>query len=195
MADENSLDRFVEAQTLAYQTALAEIRRGAKRSHWMWFVFPQIAGLGRSSTSRHFAIRSLDAWTGQAPLVGQPTTGREVSGKDSFHPGPFENWWAGPWLHILGPSAGLALAVAAVDGAALASSVWLGYRRGGPMLAVLVAGGLGLLAHSLGAGSLWDPYNSEVPTYPLIAAALALIFYGAPLLDALRARRRGPAVG
>jgi uncharacterized protein (DUF1810 family) len=60
MADENSLDRFVEAQTLAYQTALAEIRRGAKRSHWIWFVFPQIAGLGRSSTARHFAIRSLE---------------------------------------------------------------------------------------------------------------------------------------
>ena len=60
MADENSLDRFVEAQTLAYQTALAEIRRGAKRSHWMWFIFPQIAGLGRSSTARHFAIRSAD---------------------------------------------------------------------------------------------------------------------------------------
>jgi len=60
MSDETSLDRFVEAQTLAYATALAEIRRGAKRSHWMWFVFPQIAGLGRSSTARHFAIRSLD---------------------------------------------------------------------------------------------------------------------------------------
>lgn len=60
MADEKSLDRFVEAQTLVYQTALAEIRRGAKRSHWMWFIFPQIAGLGRSSTARHFAIRSAD---------------------------------------------------------------------------------------------------------------------------------------
>lgn len=54
------LDRFVEAQTLTYQTALAEIRRGAKRSHWMWFVFPQIAGLGQSATARHFAIRSIE---------------------------------------------------------------------------------------------------------------------------------------
>ncbi|MCW0199872.1 DUF1810 domain-containing protein [Sphingopyxis sp.] len=60
MATDNLLDRFVEAQTLAYQTALAEIRRGAKRSHWIWFVFPQIVGLGRSSTARHFAIRSID---------------------------------------------------------------------------------------------------------------------------------------
>jgi len=60
MPDENSLDRFVEAQTLAYPSALAEIRRGAKRSHWMWYIFPQLAGLGRSSTARHFAIRSID---------------------------------------------------------------------------------------------------------------------------------------
>ena len=55
-----SLDRFVEAQTLVYATALAEIRRGAKRTHWMWFVFPQLAGLGRSSTARHFAIQSIE---------------------------------------------------------------------------------------------------------------------------------------
>ncbi len=60
MPDINSLDRFVEAQTLAYPTALAEIRRGAKRTHWMWFIFPQIAGLGQSTTARHFAIRSLE---------------------------------------------------------------------------------------------------------------------------------------
>lgn len=60
MPDDTSLDRFVEAQTLAYPSALAEIRRGAKRSHWMWYIFPQLAGLGRSSTARHFAIRSID---------------------------------------------------------------------------------------------------------------------------------------
>ena len=60
MPDESSLDRFVEAQTLGYPGALAEIRRGAKRSHWMWYIFPQLAGLGQSTTARHFAIRSLD---------------------------------------------------------------------------------------------------------------------------------------
>jgi len=60
VSDDGSLDRFVEAQTLAYAIALAEIRRGAKRTHWMWFIFPQIAGLGRSATARHFAIRSID---------------------------------------------------------------------------------------------------------------------------------------
>lgn len=54
------LDRFVEAQAPVYATALGEIRRGAKRSHWMWFIFPQLAGLGRSETAKFFGIRSLD---------------------------------------------------------------------------------------------------------------------------------------
>lgn len=58
MPGTDSLDRFVEAQTLVYPVALAEISRGAKRSHWMWYIFPQLAGLGRSATARHFAIRS-----------------------------------------------------------------------------------------------------------------------------------------
>ena len=60
MSDDGSLDRFVDAQTLTYPDALAEIRRGAKSSHWMWYVFPQFAGLGRSATAQHFAIRSAD---------------------------------------------------------------------------------------------------------------------------------------
>jgi uncharacterized protein (DUF1810 family) len=50
------LERFVEAQRSTYDQALAELRAGAKRSHWMWFVFPQIAGLGRSSAARFYAI-------------------------------------------------------------------------------------------------------------------------------------------
>jgi uncharacterized protein (DUF1810 family) len=54
------LDRFVTAQATTYDGALAEIRRGAKRSHWMWFVFPQIAGLGSSDMARRYAIASLD---------------------------------------------------------------------------------------------------------------------------------------
>jgi len=59
-AGADSLERFVEAQATVYATALGEIRRGAKRSHWMWFIFPQLAGLGRSETARFFGIRSLD---------------------------------------------------------------------------------------------------------------------------------------
>ncbi|MBO9380504.1 DUF1810 family protein [Sphingomonas histidinilytica] len=54
------LDRFVSAQEASYEAALAEIRRGRKRSHWMWFIFPQLAGLGRSTTAQHYAIASLD---------------------------------------------------------------------------------------------------------------------------------------
>jgi len=60
MTDSFDLDRFVAAQAETYATALAEVRRGAKRSHWMWFIFPQIAGLGSSAMARHYAIESLD---------------------------------------------------------------------------------------------------------------------------------------
>jgi uncharacterized protein (DUF1810 family) len=55
-----SLDRFVEAQSGTYRTALAELTAGAKRTHWMWFVFPQIAGLGSSPAAHRYAIRDLD---------------------------------------------------------------------------------------------------------------------------------------
>ena len=53
------LERFVTAQAPIYQQVLGELRAGAKRSHWMWFVFPQIAGLGRSPTAQFYAIRDL----------------------------------------------------------------------------------------------------------------------------------------
>jgi uncharacterized protein (DUF1810 family) len=55
-----ALNRFIEAQAGVYQRALAEIKRGDKRSHWMWFIFPQLDGLGRSSTARFYAIKSVD---------------------------------------------------------------------------------------------------------------------------------------
>jgi uncharacterized protein (DUF1810 family) len=53
------LERFVAAPAGVYGEALAELERGRKQSHWMWFVFPQIEGLGRSETARHYAIASL----------------------------------------------------------------------------------------------------------------------------------------
>src|ERR1700733_4889261 len=61
MTDPFELERFVAAQDQGgtYEAALAELRAGRKRGHWMWFVFPQIAGLGQSPTSRHYAIASL----------------------------------------------------------------------------------------------------------------------------------------
>jgi uncharacterized protein (DUF1810 family) len=58
--DPFGLERFVEAQAEVYDRALAEIKRGDKRSHWMWFIFPQIDGLGHSSTAQFFAIKSVD---------------------------------------------------------------------------------------------------------------------------------------
>ncbi len=54
------LDRFVSAQRGTYDSVLDELRRGRKTGHWIWFVFPQLAGLGRSELSRFYAIASLD---------------------------------------------------------------------------------------------------------------------------------------
>lgn len=54
------LDRFVKAQRGVYDGVVQELRRGRKTGHWMWFVFPQIAGLGFSETSRYYAVGSLD---------------------------------------------------------------------------------------------------------------------------------------
>lgn len=54
------LSRFVEAQEGVFEVALAELRRGRKSSHWMWFIFPQLEGLGRSAMARRYAIRSLE---------------------------------------------------------------------------------------------------------------------------------------
>jgi len=59
MTDPFDLDRFVRAQADTYAQALAELQRGRKRSHWMWFIFPQIAGLGSSPMARRYAIASL----------------------------------------------------------------------------------------------------------------------------------------
>ena len=62
MSDPYDLQRFVDAQDRGgtYDRALQELRDGRKTSHWMWFVFPQIAGLGRSPTAQQYAISSLD---------------------------------------------------------------------------------------------------------------------------------------
>jgi uncharacterized protein (DUF1810 family) len=59
MSDPHNLARFVDAQAPVITRVFEELRSGRKQSHWMWFVFPQIAGLGHSPTARHFAIGSL----------------------------------------------------------------------------------------------------------------------------------------
>jgi uncharacterized protein (DUF1810 family) len=58
--DPHNLTRFLDAQAPTYAQALAELQAGHKRSHWMWFIFPQLAGLGHSSTAQFYAIESLD---------------------------------------------------------------------------------------------------------------------------------------
>ena len=72
MTDPYNLQRFLDAQDRTIEQALAELRAGSKQSHWMWFVFPQLAGLGRSSTALFYGIASLDE--GRAylahPLLG-----------------------------------------------------------------------------------------------------------------------------
>ena len=62
MQDPHRLQRFVDAQDEdgTYESALRELRDGRKRTHWMWFIFPQLAGLGQSPTSRRYAISSLE---------------------------------------------------------------------------------------------------------------------------------------
>lgn len=54
------LDRFLTAQERSYDTALREIKNGHKRSHWMWYIFPQIAGLGMSSTAQYYSIADIE---------------------------------------------------------------------------------------------------------------------------------------
>lgn len=60
MNDPHNLQRFVDAQQPVYDQALSELRAGNKRSHWMWFVFPQIAGLGHSAMAHRYAISDRD---------------------------------------------------------------------------------------------------------------------------------------
>ena len=74
------LDRFLDAQRGDYAAALAEVRRGRKTSHWIWYIFPQIAGLGQSSTARYYSIRDLEEAREYYahPVLGQRL--REISG-------------------------------------------------------------------------------------------------------------------
>ena len=74
-SDPYDLNRFVDAQENAYKYALTEIRAGRKRSHWMWFIFPQIAGLGSSAISRSYAITGL---TEARAYLDHPILGRRL---------------------------------------------------------------------------------------------------------------------
>ena len=60
MNDPHNLQRFIDAQDGIFERAIEELRRGRKQSHWMWFIFPQLAGLGRSPTAQFFGLSSID---------------------------------------------------------------------------------------------------------------------------------------
>lgn len=71
--DRFNLARFVDAQESVYSTALAELKSGRKRTHWMWFIFPQLDGLGSSSMAHRFALRDRDE---VRAYLAHPTLGR-----------------------------------------------------------------------------------------------------------------------
>lgn len=70
---QKDLHRFIEVHTKSYDTALSEIRSGRKHSHWMWYIFPQLKGLGYSQTAQYYAIEDLAEATAylQHPLLGK----------------------------------------------------------------------------------------------------------------------------
>src|SRR5664279_3308224 len=72
MEDRFNLERFVSAQAAVYEQVLAELRAAEKRSHWIWFIFPQMKGLGHSPQANHFGIGSLDEAVAylRHPLLG-----------------------------------------------------------------------------------------------------------------------------
>jgi len=71
--DKYNLSRFLEAQLVTYEGALLELARGRKESHWIWYIFPQIEGLGRSDTAKLYSIKSLEEGKAylEHPLLGQ----------------------------------------------------------------------------------------------------------------------------
>lgn len=74
------LDRFIQAQEHSYETALTEIKNGLKRTHWMWYIFPQLKELGRSSTAKYYGIDDLEE---AKKFLAHPVLGarlKEISG-------------------------------------------------------------------------------------------------------------------
>ncbi|MGN7890062.1 DUF1810 domain-containing protein [Dyadobacter sp. 22481] len=89
---EMDLQKFLDAQQSDYDAALSEIKNGRKRGHWMWYIFPQIKGLGHSSTANYFAIENLDQARRyfEHPLLGKRLVEISgamlaVEGKSAYH--------------------------------------------------------------------------------------------------------------
>lgn len=144
--------------------ALAPLVAGALALAQGWQATGDVAIIG---------LRATDAWTADAPLVGQPTTAEEFTGTRSNHPGPIEFWVLGLTIRALGDQAGIVLGAAAINAAALAGVAWVAFRRGGLLLLGLTGAATAALIAALGPASLYDAFNSELGTYPMLLALLA----------------------
>jgi hypothetical protein len=125
--------------------------------------------VGDSAT---LALRTGDVTRGSPPLTGMPTTADRISSTEELdHPGPLEVWLAALPYRILGPP-GLLVLVAMVNAASLVVAVRVGWRRGGPPLAMAVTGTALLLSWSLGAETIRDPLNTHIGLLPWFATLL-----------------------
>lgn len=75
----NNIERFIEVQDKDYEIALSEIRSGRKRSHWIWYIFPQLKGLGRSAYAQHYGINGKDEAEAYLGSVSKSVSGKEPS--------------------------------------------------------------------------------------------------------------------
>ncbi|MCU1370879.1 MAG: hypothetical protein JWO77_2073 [Ilumatobacteraceae bacterium] len=117
------------------------------------------------------ALRSGDVLRGDPPLTGMPSTSDTITDEALFHPGPIEMWLAAIPYALFGP-AGLVLTVALVNAAALVLAVTVGWRRGGPPLAIAITATGLLLSWSLGTTVIRDPLNSHIELLPWFALVL-----------------------
>ena len=118
-------------------------------------------------------LRVHDVLRGRFPLTGQPTTGENFGSRiASNHPGPIEFYLVAPFVAIFGSTWGVALGAAAINAGAMASTVWVAFRRGGVALALLAGGFLLLMTRSIGGNILHDPVSSQVGAM----AAVLVIF-------------------
>lgn len=118
-------------------------------------------------------LRSRDAWTRHAPLLGLTTTGEELTGTPANHPGPIQFWILGLTTRVFGSQAGMVLGAALINAAALVGTAWLAFRRGGVVLLALISVTLAGLVHSLTSASLHDVFNPELTTFPMLLTLMA----------------------
>lgn len=132
-------------------------------------------GWALSGDEALIAIRAHDVFSGDPPLVGQPSTSDQYSpGLRTYHPGPLEFYLLAVPLRVLGPTAGPLSFAVVVNGGAVLLAVWAVFRRAGPGVGAWAAVVLGSVMWSTGTAVLTDIISSNMSGYPLIAGALLL---------------------